>query len=69
MKIWHWAKIELTNPGSAIGLATDCPTGPGKGGVICGCVGIIKILSSSQLMRFRIDQNETKNISQKMLHH
>ena len=29
-KVWHWAGIELATPRSAVGLATDCATGPGK---------------------------------------
>ena len=28
-KVWDQAGIELATPGSAVGLATDCATGPG----------------------------------------
>ena len=28
-KVWGRARIELTNPASAVGLATDCAMGPG----------------------------------------
>ena len=26
-KVWDWAQIKLTTPGSSIGLATDCAMG------------------------------------------
>ena len=29
MKVWDWAGIKLMTPGSTIGLATNCTTGPG----------------------------------------
>ena len=30
MKVWDWAGIKITTPGSAVGLATDCSMGPCK---------------------------------------
>ena len=27
-KVWDWIGIEIATPGSAVGLATDCPMGP-----------------------------------------
>ena len=29
-KVWDWAGIELTTPGSTVGLATDCADDPSK---------------------------------------
>ena len=29
MKVWNRAEIKLTAPGSAVGLITNCTTGPG----------------------------------------
>ena len=28
MKVWDQARIKLATPGSAVGFATDCSTGP-----------------------------------------
>ena len=27
-KVWNWARIELSTPGSAVRLVTNCTTGP-----------------------------------------
>ena len=31
MKVWELTWIKLATPGSAVGLTTDCTTGPGRG--------------------------------------
>ena len=29
-KVWDRARVKLTTPGFAVGLGTDCSTGPGR---------------------------------------
>ena len=35
MKVWDQARIEIATPGSAVGLATNCTTGPGAEKIAC----------------------------------
>ena len=47
IKVWDRVRIELSIPGSAVGLATDCTMGPGQSWSGSNCLTLVLFLNDS----------------------